>query len=67
MDLTITLTLREEKVLKKIANKVGIPYDEYAHNIIRNFLQGQVLAFFQDKFNKKTISELAQMFGDVEI
>jgi len=65
MEITITLTNREVKVIKALANKAGIPSLQYGKNIIRNFLKGQTRGIFQQEFNKKSNDELAQIFGEI--
>lgn len=65
MDIIVTLGVREVKVLNAIANKVGISSEQYAKNIIKNFLKGQIRGIYQQIFNKKTESELIQLFGEI--
>lgn len=63
MDLMITLTNREEWALNKMAQSVGLPPEEYGHNIIVNFLKGQIRGYYQNIFNNKTEAELVDIFG----
>jgi len=65
MDIIVTLGVREVKVLNAIANKVGISSEQYAKNIIKNFLKGQIRGIYQQIFNKKTENELIQLFGEI--
>ena len=65
MDFTITLEAREVAVLTAIANKAGVEPAQYAKNIIKNFLKGQIVGIYQREFNKKTIPELVELFGEI--
>ena len=65
MEVIITLTNREVKVLKAIAKNAGIDPLQYVKNIIRNFLKGQIRGIYQKEFNKKTEDELASFFGEI--
>ena len=65
MDFTITLEAREVAVLTAIANKAGVEPVQYAKNIIKNFLKGQIVGIYQREFNKKTIPELVELFGEI--
>jgi len=64
--MEINLTLREEKVLKALAIDAKVPSArQYAENIIKNFLKGQILGIYKKEFNKKTEDELALLFGEI--
>jgi len=65
MEVITTLTNREAKVLRAIAKNAGVDPLQYAKNIIRNFLKGQIRGIYQKEFNKKTEDELASFFGEI--
>jgi hypothetical protein len=64
-DYTITLTDREDATLRRLAQDAGVPFGEYARNIIKNWLRGQLRGLFQEEFNQKTEDELEALFGPV--
>ena len=62
-DVTIRLKDAEIAAIQKLANNAGIAPKEYAHNIITNFLKDRLMSYYKSEFDKKTISELADLFG----
>jgi len=67
MDITVTLSNREEKMLKKIVgNGSRLTIQEYCTNIVKTFLRSQIKGYLQDKFNNKTEEELVEILGDIE-
>ena len=65
MKIEITLSPKEVAILTAIANKNGIAPEQYAKNIIRNFLKGQILGVYKREFDKKSIPELVELFGEI--
>lgn len=65
MIIDIDLTNREVAVLNATANRAGVEPEQYAINIIRNFLKGQIIGIYKKEFDKKTIPELVVIFGEI--
>lgn len=64
-DYTVTLTDKEDATLRRLAQDAGVPFGDYARNILRNWLRGQLRGLYQEEFNRKTLAELETLFGPV--
>jgi len=65
MKITITLTNEESIAINSIAEKEELTAEEYAGNIVKNFLKEQIRGIYRKKFNEKSVEELANIFGKV--
>jgi len=65
--IIIDLDNREDIILSYFAKKNRMTKEEYSNNIIRGWISGQIIGYYQKKFNKKTILELVQIFGEPEL
>jgi hypothetical protein len=63
--LQLSVTRREWRVLRKLAEKEEVDPLEYISNIVRGFCNNQLQGKYRDRFNKMNVLEYANLFGDV--
>jgi len=61
--IDVDFTQQELNVLNAIAKQAGKSTKEYCINIVRNFARSKMKAVYQAEFNKKSLSELENLFG----
>ena len=65
VNLNISITGSQEKVLNKISSHEGLTSEEYGRNIILNFLRSKVIGYYRKKFEELTIQEMMNIFGGI--
>jgi len=65
MKLVIIIEKQEEKMLERISAENKLTPEKYASNIVKSFLQGQIIGEYKKKFRGKTLPELTAIFGDI--
>jgi hypothetical protein len=54
------------QALTKIAKANGMTENEYAESQLKSFLTTQAEGYYRDKFNKLTLLQKAESFGDMK-
>ena len=65
VDITITISNKENEILEIIATRNGKTVAKYCENIVKGWAESQIRGIYQREFNKKTLSELIDLFGNI--
>lgn len=64
--IELYISRREYMLLKKIAAVEGLTILDYATNIVRGWVNGQLRGEYKKLFDKMNILECANLFGDIK-
>jgi len=63
--ISFTVTGHKEAIMNKIATQLDKTMNEYAEGVVMDALQARVYNYYKSKFNKLTVPEMIDLFGDI--
>lgn len=65
VQITFQISDKENAILDIIATRNSTTIPLYCRNIVRGWVESQVRGVYQREFNKKTLAELEDLFGQL--
>ena len=65
VNISLTITSNELEALKLVAKLNGMTPLEYGESVLMSAVKSSLRGYYKKKFNKLSLIEAAQLFGDV--